>query len=137
MVSSSSEWASWSDLRRNLLVRSSVGRSSTSVPALVPGEELVGANAWLGTALNLQVAFGGLLGGLLVARVGVRWALAIDAASFLLSAVALAKVPALPPEGDGARVVSCARTVRDGMGFVATHAGARAGDQLSGWRVRP
>jgi len=110
----------------NVLARCFAPAASSSVPSLVPGEELVGANAWLGTALNLQVAFGGLLGGLLVAGVGVRWALAIDAASFLLSALALAKVPALPPVRDGTPVVSFARTVRDGIGFVATHAVARA-----------
>jgi MFS family permease len=109
----------------NGLARSFAPAASSSIPSLVPGEELVGANAWLGTALNLQVAFGGLLGGLLVAGVGVRWALAIDAVSFLLSALALSKVPALPPEGK-VEVVSFARTIRDGLGFVATHAVARA-----------
>ena len=48
----------------NGLARSFAPAASSSIPSLVPGEELVGANAWLGTALNLQVAFGGLLGGL-------------------------------------------------------------------------
>jgi MFS family permease len=110
----------------NVLARCVTPAASSSVPTLVPGEELVGANAWLGTALNLQVAFGGLLGGLLVAGVGVRWALAIDGASFVVSALALAKVPALPPEDDGTPIVSFARTVRDGIGFVARHAVARA-----------
>jgi MFS family permease len=110
----------------SVLARSVAPAVSSSVPSLVPGDDLVGANAWLGTALNLQVAFGGLLGGLLVAGVGVRWALAIDAASFLLSALALTKVPTLPPEGSGSEVVSLARTVRDGVRFVARHAVARA-----------
>jgi MFS family permease len=109
----------------SVLARCVAPAVSSSVPALVPGEDLVGANAWLGTALNLQVAFGGLLGGLLVAGVGVRWALAIDAASFLLSAFALSRVPTLPPEGSGSEVVSLARTVRDGVGFVARHDVAR------------
>ena len=109
----------------NGLARSFAPAASSSIPSLVPGEELVGANAWLGTALNLQVAFGGLLGGLLVAGVGVRWALAIDAVSFLFSALALSKVPALPPEAK-VEVVSFARTIRDGLGFVATHTVARA-----------
>jgi len=108
------------------LARCVAPAASSSVPSLVPGEELVGANAWLGTALNLQVAFGGLLGGLLVAGVGVRWALVIDAATFLASALALAKVPSLPSQAVGAEVVSFARTVRDGIGFVAKHAVARA-----------
>jgi MFS family permease len=108
-----------------VLARFLAPAASSAVPALVPSEELVGANAWLGTALNLQVAFGGLLGGLLVAGVGVRWALAIDAATFLVSALALSRVPALPPDGEAA-VVSLVRSVRDGFGFVARHAVARA-----------
>jgi MFS family permease len=110
----------------NVLARCFAPAASSAIPSLVPGEELVGANAWLGTALNLQVAFGGLLGGLLVAGVGVRWALAIDAASFLLSALALAKVPALPPEPTDTETVSFGRAIRDGVAFVATHATARA-----------
>ncbi len=110
----------------SVLARFLAPAASSAVPALVRREELVGANAWLGTAMNLQVAFGGLLGGLLVAGVGVRWALAIDAATFLLSALALARMPSLPPDGDGAEVVSLARSVRDGLGFVARHAVARA-----------
>lgn len=110
----------------SVLARCVAPAASSSVPSLVPGDDLVGANAWLGTALNLQVAFGGLLGGLLVAGVGVRWALAIDAASFLVSALVLAKVPSMPPQDLGAEIVSFARTVRDGIGFVAKHAVARA-----------
>ena len=109
----------------SVLARCVAPAASSSVPSLVPGEDLVGANAWLGTALNLQVAFGGLLGGLLVAGVGVRWALVIDAGTFLASALALAKVPSLPSQAMGVEV-SFARTVRDGIGFVAKHAVARA-----------
>ena len=109
----------------SVLARCVAPAASSSVPSLVPGEDLVGANAWLGTALNLQVAFGGLLGGLLVAGVGVRWALVIDAGTFLASALALAKVPLLPSQAMGVEV-SFARTVRDGIGFVAKHAVARA-----------
>ena len=110
----------------SVLARFVAPAASSAVPALVPVGELVGANAWLGTALNLQVAFGGLLGGLLVAGVGVRWALAIDAVTFLLSAFALTRMPALPPDGDGTEVVSFARSIRDGVGYVARHAVARA-----------
>jgi len=41
------------------------GRSA--VPALVHADDLIRANAWMGTSLNLQVALGTLLGGALVA----------------------------------------------------------------------
>ena len=71
------------------------GRSA--VPALVEDADLVNANAWLGTALNLQVALGPLIGGALVAVIDVRGALAVDAGSFLLSALLLLGVPKLLP----------------------------------------
>lgn len=67
------------------------GRSA--VPALVEPEQLVQANAWLGTSLNLKVALGTLLGGALVAAVGARGALAANAVSFVLSAVTIVGLP--------------------------------------------
>ncbi|HEX9123158.1 MAG TPA: MFS transporter [Actinomycetota bacterium] len=69
------------------------GRSA--VPALVHADDLLQANAWMGTSLNLQVALGTLLGGVLVAAIGVRGALAFDASSFLLSAALLIGLPHL------------------------------------------
>jgi MFS family permease len=76
------------------------GRSS--VPSLVEEGQLLQANAWMGTSLNLQVALGSLLGGALVAAVGVRGALLVDAASFVLSAALLIGLPALRAERGGA-----------------------------------
>jgi MFS family permease len=79
------------------------GRSA--VPALVHDEDLVRANAWMGTSLNLQVSVGTMVGGALVAAVGVRGALAVDALSFGISAALLVGVPPLrrstsdPPAG--------------------------------------
>lgn len=49
----------------------------------------------MGTSLNLQVALGTLVGGALVAAVGVRGALAFDALSFALSAAPLVGLPPL------------------------------------------
>jgi MFS family permease len=63
------------------------------VPALVDKDHLVQANAWMGTSLNLQVSLGTLVGGALIAAVGVRGALVFDAASFVLSAALLVGVP--------------------------------------------
>jgi MFS family permease len=76
------------------------GRSS--VPSLVEESQLLQANAWMGTSLNLQVALGSLLGGALVAAVGERGALVVDAVSFALSAALLVGLPALRPEPSGA-----------------------------------
>jgi MFS family permease len=110
----------------NLLARCFGPAASSSVPSLVPDEDLVGANAWLGTALNVQVAFGALLGGLLVAGVGFRWALAVDALSFIASALLLLRVSPLPAEPTDGPPVGFVRTVTEGVGFVAGHPVARA-----------
>ena len=77
------------------------GRSA--IPALVDEDDLLSANAWLGTALNMQVAIGPLLGGLFVATLGIRGALIADAASFLVSAALLLRVQPLPPQDDRLR----------------------------------
>jgi MFS family permease len=76
------------------------GRSA--VPALVHEDDLVRANAWMGTSLNLQVSLGTLAGGVLVAAVGVRGALALDAVSFAVSAAVLMGVPPLRRATSGA-----------------------------------
>jgi MFS family permease len=76
------------------------GRSA--IPSLVHPDDLLRANAWMGTSLNLQVAFGAILGGALVAAFGVGGALALDALSFAVSALLLIGLPALrtpPPDG--------------------------------------
>jgi MFS family permease len=67
--------------------------SGSAVPAIVAGPDLMQANAWLGTSLNLQVAIGPLLGGALAAGLGPRWALAVNALSFAISAALLAGLP--------------------------------------------
>ena len=96
-----------------------------AVPVLVDDADLVSANAWLGTALNMQVALGPLLGGVLVASFGVRGALAVDAASFVVSALLLLGVPRLPPGGDRERE-PFRRELRTGLAFARRHRVARA-----------
>jgi MFS family permease len=70
----------------------------SSLPALVRDEDLLAANALLGTALNASVVLGPALGGALAGLAGPRLALGVDTASFLLSAATLLWLPALPPE---------------------------------------
>jgi MFS family permease len=91
------------------------GRSA--VPALVHEDDLVQANAWMGTSLNLQVALGTLLGGLLVAAVGLRGALAVDAATFVLSAALLVGVPPLRPASSSEGPSGFLAVGREGIGF--------------------
>jgi MFS family permease len=69
------------------------GRSA--VPALVRPEQLLRANAWMGTSLNMRVAVGPVVGGLLVALFDVRGALVANAATFVVSALVLLGLPPL------------------------------------------
>ena len=100
------------------------GRSA--VPALVEDADLVNANAWLGTALNLQVALGPLIGGALVAVIDVRGALAVDAGSFLLSALLLLGVPKLLPSIRRADRERFMPEMRAGLAYARSHPVARA-----------
>jgi MFS family permease len=77
------------------------GRSA--LPALVRPEQLMRANAWLGTSMNVRVTLGPVLGGLLATTVGVREALALNGLSFLLSAAFLIGLPPLRAPSNGAR----------------------------------
>ncbi len=100
------------------------GRSA--IPALVDEDDLLSANAWLGTALNMQVAIGPLLGGLFVATLGIRGALVADAASFLVSAALLLRVQPLPADRSDPERSSFFADTREGLAYVRRHPVARA-----------
>ncbi|WP_424210949.1 MFS transporter [Streptomyces sp. BI20] len=69
-----------------------VPASYTLLPALLPKEDLGRGNA-LSTMVNQAGGLlGPTLGGALVAGVGAGWALVVDAVSFLVSAVVLARI---------------------------------------------
>jgi MFS family permease len=74
----------------------SAGRIVT--PRLVAADDLMTANAWLGTAFNLQAVCGPLIGGVLVASIHARGAFAVNAASFAISAALLTRIPRLPSQ---------------------------------------
>ncbi|MBT2450589.1 MFS transporter [Streptomyces sp. ISL-43] len=61
----------------------------TAVPALVEPEDLVAANGRLMGTFALGTLLGPVVAGFLVAGVGGDWALALDGASFLVSAASL------------------------------------------------
>jgi MFS family permease len=94
------------------------GRSA--VPALVSNEDLTPANALLGSAANLSFALGPATGAFLFALIGARGAIALDTLTFLVSAILLSRLPALPPAGE-ARVRGFLRESRDGLLYVARH----------------
>ena len=98
------------------------GRSA--VPALVSEEDLTPANALLGSAANLSFALGPATGAFLFAGVGARGALALDALTFLISALLLSRLPAMPPAGEpeaGSRARAFLRESWDGLLYVARH----------------
>jgi MFS family permease len=58
-----------------------------SIPNLVPEERIVAANALTAVTFNFSVMIGPLVGGALIARLGIRSVILVDATSFLLSAL--------------------------------------------------
>jgi MFS family permease len=101
-----------------LLSRTFSAASKSSIPALVQRDELMSANALINTVFNLQVALGPLLGGLLVALSGSEAAIAADAATFLVSALIMLRLPPIPPAGDGAAESSLLAETREGLAYV-------------------
>jgi MFS family permease len=97
------------------------GRSA--VPALVRESALGRANAKLGTAFNIQLAVGPTIGGLSVELGGARIAFALNALTFLVSALILTRLPALRPAGGHGGLW---RETVAGLRFVATTPGPRA-----------
>ncbi|MFE2282921.1 MFS transporter [Streptomyces sp. NPDC059443] len=64
----------------------------TAVPSLVDPADLVTANGRLMGTFAVGTIVGPVVGGLLVAGVGADWALALDGATFLVSAASLVRV---------------------------------------------
>jgi MFS family permease len=97
-------------------LQTSYGPARTAmVPNLVAEDELIPANALLGTATNLYVAIGPLVGGLLFAAIGPAAALLVNAATYLGSAALTRTLPPTPPAPE---------TEHEGL-FAATATGAR------------
>jgi MFS family permease len=77
---------------------SPAGRSA--LPAIVSRDDLLQANAWLGTSFNLQLALGPMIGGVIVLALGPGGALGVNTVSFLLSAAILSRLPPLRAAAD-------------------------------------
>lgn len=86
------------------------------LPQLVARSELQPANALASLTRNGMMVLGPTVGALLVVTVGSGWALAVDAASWLLSAVLLLPVT-LPPKEPGAESADTVRELREGWTF--------------------
>ena len=70
--------------------------TQTAIRDIVPHDSLMPANALLGVALWGGVMLGPAIGGALAGFAGVRVALAVDTATFLISAATLLLLPHLP-----------------------------------------
>ena len=66
------------------------------VPQVVADEDLQQANALLGLSENATSILGPAIAGILVVGVGAGWGIAVDAATFVLSAALLAALPVEP-----------------------------------------
>lgn len=88
------------------------------VPQVVAAEDLQRANAALGLSENTTSILGPAIAGVLVVGVGAGWGLAVDAATFVLSAAFLSVLRVDP-------VVQLARE----------HAGSMLGELRAGWKA--
>lgn len=86
-------------------------------PSVVGGGDLTRANALIGGTFSVSVAIGPALGGVLVAAVGINAALLLDAATYLISAAFLSRIPLPRPQGD--EDGNFYRELRDGFGYLA------------------
>lgn len=90
-------------------------------PDLVPEDDLAPANALLGFARPMQLwIVGPLLGGVLVGTAGPGTALVVDAATFVVSALVLARLPRRDPAVSG-ETRSIGRDLREGLSYVGSH----------------
>ena len=86
------------------------------LPQLVPREHLQPANALVSLTRNGMAVLGPTAGALLVVTVGSGWALAVDAATWLVAALLLLPV-ALPPRTPSAEPAATVRELREGWSF--------------------
>ena len=95
------------------------------LPNLVEREDLSAANSVLQTGDNTAWAVGPILGGVLVAAVGPHPAYWINAASFVVSALLLAGIPARKLQAAAAATHGHLRDLREGVAFVVRSAPLR------------
>ncbi len=92
--------------------------SRAAVPSLVPPAGLAAGNARLGLVTNVAELAGPLLAAALLPWLGTRGVLAVDAASFLVSAALLTRLPRLAPVPMD---LSLWQGARSGLGYLARH----------------
>jgi MFS family permease len=86
-------------------------------PSVVGSRDLTRANALISGTFSLSFAVGPAAGGLLVATTGVEAAFALDAATYLVSAAFLSRIPLPRPEREGGE--SFTQELRAGFSYLA------------------
>ena len=86
-------------------------------PSVVGGGDLTRANALVSGTFSVSVTLGPALGGLLVASVGVGAAFVLDAATFLVSALLLSRIPIPRPPSVGEG--GYGRELKEGLKYLA------------------
>ncbi|WP_308820099.1 MFS transporter [Pseudonocardia alni] len=94
--------------------------SRAAMPSLVAGQDLDTANSTLGFGTNGAEALGPLVAAALFPVIGIQGVLLADAASFGISALIIARLPALPPTKDvgDAAPGGLFEQAREGLGYL-------------------
>jgi MFS family permease len=102
--------------------------SRSAVTTIVPDDRLESANATLGIGTHGFDLVGPLLAAGVLPFVGVRGLLLVDAVTFAVSALLLARLPALPPhaeENGGTERAHFLQGMADGLRFIWRHRALR------------
>ena len=97
----------------------SVG-NSTFLPRIVPKDELIRRNSIVSGTYSVSQFGGPALGGFLIAALGPIGSMVVDAASYLVSSLVLARLPNPGAQPRKARR-TIAHDVREGVAFVGRH----------------
>lgn len=90
---------------------------SAAIPRLVPKDRISSAIALNQVLFQVNDVAGPALGGLIIAGLGLTWAYAIDAVTFLAAIWTIAAMRPMPPESDGARP-PVLRSIREGFAYL-------------------
>jgi MFS family permease len=90
---------------------------SAAIPNLVPRERLASAIALNQVMFQVNDIAGPALGGLIIAKLGLVWAYAIDAVTFLAAIATLMAMRPMPPRRDGP-YQPVLRAVREGFAYL-------------------
>ncbi|MEU8227448.1 MFS transporter [Kribbella sp. NPDC048915] len=101
---------------RSLTAQVFLASSRSAMPRLVRDDQLEAANSALGAGTNGLEAVGPLIAAGLFLVTDVRGILLIDAATFVVSALLLTRLPKIPPAAASGH--SVLKDARDGLGYI-------------------